>query len=149
MTKPNTDVAAVRQPSAKPLTAEPPGSGASGMPVGHTAQPAAQLLALPWRPRRPHTPLRQKQRPGAVLRTAIARPSRCKPRYYTLTSGTFGTEPPRGGPPPSDPGGLRRGAERRLGLAVFGGIFSGLGVTGPSGYSKPILSLPTSSSLTT
>src|SRR5262245_32636835 len=64
---------------------------------------------------------------------------------YTLTSGTFGTEP-RGGDEPPSPfgpeGGLRRGL-RRLGFAS--GIFSGFGVTGPSRYSKPSLSAPASS----
>ena len=57
----------------------------------------------------------------------------------TLTSGTFGTVPRRGGvssprgPVGPDPG-LRRGAELRLALARRGtGSFSGRGFTGPSG----------------
>jgi hypothetical protein len=33
--------------------------------------------------------------------------------YYTLTSGTFGTVPRRGGVSSPPPGGLRRGDERR------------------------------------
>ena len=65
--------------------------------------------------------------------------------HHTLTNGTFGTVPRGGGPSSSfGPGGLlRRGPGLRLGLAVAG-IFSGLGVTGPSGNSKPSLSTPVS-----
>ncbi len=70
-----------------------------------------------------------------------------------MTSGTFGTEPRRGGSPPPgppEPGGFRRGEERRLALARRGsGSFSGRGVIGPSGYSKPSLLLPASSVTTT
>src|SRR5262249_52742086 len=66
---------------------------------------------------------------------------------YTLTSGTFGTEP-RGDEPPSPrgPGGLLRRCAPglRFGLVRIG-IFSGLGVTGPSGNSKPSLLSPVSS----
>ena len=65
--------------------------------------------------------------------------------HQTLTSGTFGTVPRRGGvvaagtPPP---GGFLRGEERRLALARRGsGSFSGRGFTGPSGYSKAELAV--------
>src|SRR5262245_31117511 len=61
---------------------------------------------------------------------------------YTLTSGTFGTEPRGEEPPPFGPDGLRRGLRR---LRFASGIFSGLGVTGPSRYSKPSFSKPASS----
>ena len=68
---------------------------------------------------------------------------------YTLTSGTFGTVPPRGGPPPSPssfgPGGFLRTPGLRGLRARFSGIFSGFGVTGPSRNSKPSLLLPSSS----
>src|SRR5262249_39703523 len=63
-------------------------------------------------------------------------------RVYTLTSGTFGTEPRGEEPPPFGPDDLRRGL-RRLGFAS--GIFSGFGVTGPSRYSKPSFSASVSS----
>src|SRR5215813_14079187 len=66
---------------------------------------------------------------------------------HTFTSGTFGTEP-RGdeGPSPRGPGGLLRRCVpgRRFGRVRIG-IFSGLGVTGPSGNSKPSLASPASS----
>jgi len=53
---------------------------------------------------------------------------------HTLTSGTFGTMPRRGGPSSPPPGGFRLGGERRLALARRGsGSFSGRGLTGPSG----------------
>src|SRR5262249_62045053 len=62
-------------------------------------------------------------------------------RHSALPGGTVGPEPRGDGPPACGPDGLRRGL-RRLG---FVGIFSGLGVTGPSRYSKPSFSAPTSS----
>jgi|SRR6516164_3827944 len=53
---------------------------------------------------------------------------------HTLTSGTFGTMPRRGGPLSPPLGGFRLGGERRLALARRGsGSFSGRGLTGPSG----------------
>src|SRR5262245_51473992 len=76
-----------------------------------------------------------------------------RPLAYTLASGTFGTvvrDPPPP-PPPLGAGGRGRrgGGGRRLALARRGsGSFSGFGVTGPSRYSKPSLSWP-SSPLTT
>src|SRR5215831_11225366 len=68
--------------------------------------------------------------------------------YHTLTSGTFGTEPrdDDGPPSPRGPGGLlRRCAPGRRFGRVRIGIFSGFGVTGPSGNSKPSFSSPDSS----
>src|SRR4051812_4684361 len=66
----------------------------------------------------------------------------------TLTSGTFGTEPRGGDEPPSPPlgppGGRGLRGPRRFALAGAG-TFSGFGVIGPSGNSKPILSRPFSS----
>src|ERR1700690_1639590 len=74
-------------------------------------------------------------------------------QVHTLTSGTFGTVPRRGGSPPPGPpgpGGFFRGEELRLALARRGtGSFSGRGFTGPSGYSKFSLLLPASSVTTT
>src|SRR5437868_10298012 len=72
---------------------------------------------------------------------------------YTLTSGTFGTVPPRGGPPlPSSSGpslfgpcGFLRAPGLRFARTRFSGIFSALGVIGPSRNSKPSLLLPSSS----
>src|SRR5271170_3577499 len=53
---------------------------------------------------------------------------------YTLTSGTFGTVPRRGGvSSPRGPGGLRRGAARRFLARRGSGSFSARGFTGPSG----------------
>ena len=53
---------------------------------------------------------------------------------HTLTSGTLGTEPRRGGGSlPRGPGGLRRDGERRFLARRGSGSFSGRGVTGPSG----------------
>src|SRR5581483_11810443 len=71
------------------------------------------------------------------------RPSRTAFRaaYQALTSGTFGTEPPFG---PEFLGGF--GLRGARGFAVrCAGTFSGFGVTGPSRYSKPSVSLPCSS----
>src|SRR5215831_933041 len=73
-------------------------------------------------------------------------------RAYTLTSGIFGTEPRLGGvapPSPRGPDGLGRlppppppgpPPPRRLLFGRTGGIFSGLGTTGPSRNSKPSVS---------
>src|ERR1035437_5028720 len=65
---------------------------------------------------------------------------------HALISGTFGTVPRL---PPS-PLNFGHGEERRLALRrTATGSFSGFGVTGPSRNSKPSLSRPASSLLTT
>ena len=53
---------------------------------------------------------------------------------HTLTSGTFGTVPRRGGvSSPRGPYGLRRDVDRRFLARRGSGSFSGRGFTGPSG----------------
>jgi len=61
------------------------------------------------------------------------------------------TDPRRGGglPPGPPPGGFLRGDARRFLARRGSGNFSGRGMIGPSGYSKPRLVLPASSLTTT
>src|SRR5215207_215853 len=92
---------------------------------------------------------------SACRKYAPRQPRRSEPARitYALTNGTFGTEPrpEESGPPELPPSpplleggfGLRCG-DFRFGFAPIAGNFSGFGVIGPSRYSKPSASRPTS-----
>ena len=104
---------------------------------GHEKRLSCLIAPPRAQPAGPACGTREMRRPGVKARPCLLV---LEAKLQTFASGTFGTVLRLA---------LGRGDERRLALGRTAGSFSGFGVTGPSRNSKPSLSRPASSLLTT